>query len=702
MQATEKPPTYSEYPTELPDGFPIAGTNVQPLVNVTELQAHLRLLGAIHKLKQTVQAQEEGIAAKNKDQAWVVFVNRAVHRFYVWASATWSRGSPGLNEAIIPPLDVVMVWHSYLLNPQAYYEDSQRMDTKYCANLQTIQSMPLTLVSSLIDVQTLEAFPPSTERQSFWETTTSLPFAPPLVTGFSDVITLDCPLCLQKNHQVKWISDDEKGFAQPGFEYTCDTCHDVFNKSNVGVRRFTEEVTRRRAGEKVYLSETLLEPRTGKVDTRAADAFTTKVLKHLDDKFKISGPVAPNRIRLEASILAAMVKYDSNTLSIYLHKSVRPDYAPSQKPTQLPRIQRLATAYSNAGLASLDLVGAVLRQGTFVDKMVQLGWTRPGRFDQAIHLAPLVRSIARYHAFLDLMSCHPTSFLVPTLDIDLAWHSHQLKGEGYRNDTMNYLARTPNHEDSVESSTLSTGYDITARIWKERFGVPYSLCGCAPDPGENEKPRRSHFASKIKNILRKPKEENPAPSLVNTRPDLVTLEDDEAGSSHPSEHNTEFGDPKHLLTVYKTYARVDKTTEHVANAGNGVPLDPWRALQADRREKRIKQTHREAFTDSTHGYGQYYPYWGVSMAVPFGFYGGFAYTGAHYGGCGSGCAAGCREAGNNTTGQAGTACMAGAACGGAESQDSSRLWSAGDFQRSIAVSGPRVSYQSYFGGPRSL
>jgi hypothetical protein len=91
------------------------------------------------------------------------------------------------------------------------------------------------------------------------------------------------------------------------------------------------------------------------------------------------------------------------------------EHADSTRADLLPRIQRISVAYSHAGLASLDLVGAVLRQGAFVDKMVELQWTQPGRFDHLAHLAPLVRSIARYHAFLDLMSANPTSFFVPTL-----------------------------------------------------------------------------------------------------------------------------------------------------------------------------------------------------------------------------------------------------------------------------------------------
>lgn len=57
----------------------------------------------------------------------------------------------------------------------------------------------------------------------------------------------------------------------------------------------------------------------------------------------------------------------------------------------------------------------VLRQGTFVQKMHDLGWTRPGRFDEDDVL--LQRSVARYHAFLDLIASSAGTFCVPTLDI---------------------------------------------------------------------------------------------------------------------------------------------------------------------------------------------------------------------------------------------------------------------------------------------
>lgn len=44
----------------------------------------------------------------------------------------------------------------------------------------------------------------------------------------------------------------------------------------------------------------------------------------------------------------------------------------------------------------VELVGAVLRQGSFIDKMADMGWLQAGRFDTNVFLP--TRSIGRYHA----------------------------------------------------------------------------------------------------------------------------------------------------------------------------------------------------------------------------------------------------------------------------------------------------------------
>lgn len=113
------PPHYTDISEELPLTFQVGRERVSPLVNVTELQAHLRLLQAFRKLKDDVHHAHSPIFDVNdlpndKNRAWVVFVNRAVYRFDKFMSGAWTDWPPW-SESCIPPLDVIMVWHTYLL-----------------------------------------------------------------------------------------------------------------------------------------------------------------------------------------------------------------------------------------------------------------------------------------------------------------------------------------------------------------------------------------------------------------------------------------------------------------------------------------------------------------------------------------------------------------------------------------------------------
>jgi len=105
------------------------------------------------------------------------------------------------------------------------------------------------------------------------------------------------------------------------------------------------------------------------------------------------------------------------------------------------RAHRLLSAYIDDRPWSIELVGAVLRQGSFIDKMDNFGWTKPGYFDDPKDEIVLQHAIARYHAFLDLMTTSQSTFFVPTLDIDLVWHTHQLMGPIYGNHCLYYVGR---------------------------------------------------------------------------------------------------------------------------------------------------------------------------------------------------------------------------------------------------------------------
>ncbi len=65
----------------------------------------------------------------------------------------------------------------------------------------------------------------------------------------------------------------------------------------------------------------------------------------------------------------------------------------------ISRPDRIISAYANEKVYSVELIGAVLRQETFVRKMYDLGWTRPGFFDTSDDERALQHALARYHAY---------------------------------------------------------------------------------------------------------------------------------------------------------------------------------------------------------------------------------------------------------------------------------------------------------------
>jgi len=125
MSKHNHPPTYTQseaeleppgYGTTLPASFRIGTTDTAPVVSVEEVQAHLKILGAFGRLKTRVTLAQETVSKDRlePEAAWTVFLCRAVHRFEKWIQSRPTGGRwPG--PWVIIPLDVLMVWHSFML-----------------------------------------------------------------------------------------------------------------------------------------------------------------------------------------------------------------------------------------------------------------------------------------------------------------------------------------------------------------------------------------------------------------------------------------------------------------------------------------------------------------------------------------------------------------------------------------------------------
>lgn len=71
----------------------------------------------------------------------------------------------------------------------------------------------------------------------------------------------------------------------------------------------------------------------------------------------------------------------------------------------------------------------------------------------------------RYLKFLRLMKDHPKTVFVPTLDIDLFWHTHQLSPTAYDAYCRKHVGRPVNHDDTIAASGRSSALDDTKRYW---------------------------------------------------------------------------------------------------------------------------------------------------------------------------------------------------------------------------------------------
>lgn len=107
----------------------------------------------------------------------------------------------------------------------------------------------------------------------------------------------------------------------------------------------------------------------------------------------------------------------------------------------------------------------------------------------------LEEALARYKGFLHLIRRNKEKsirrFCVPTYDIDLMWHSHQLHPVSYCEDLIRVHGKVLEHDDMdsdrSKGQKLDVGFSGTTNQWEETFGKRYWRAGAmyrgaAPSP----------------------------------------------------------------------------------------------------------------------------------------------------------------------------------------------------------------------------
>ena len=143
----------------------------------------------------------------------------------------------------------------------------------------------------------------------------------------------------------------------------------------------------------------------------------------------------------------SVVKIHNNTLTGRLQQAER------------IAIRKMMSHYwDNSSPFALDLVGAVVRQGSFIEKMHAIDWIH-----SPACAATMARLITKYIRYLEIIAAHPNSVAVPTLDVDLVWHTHQVSPPAYYAHTTNLTNTFIDHDDKIEETALSSAFEWTSK-----------------------------------------------------------------------------------------------------------------------------------------------------------------------------------------------------------------------------------------------
>ncbi|KAF2089653.1 hypothetical protein K490DRAFT_55237 [Saccharata proteae CBS 121410] len=493
-----------------------------------ECIAHLKFLEALYLLREDVagrdgvfdivppaergrdEKEQAAFLARVREKRWAVYVARAVDRFEAWWGKCVPQTTGGVDRGCLtsselltnkelhlsagemgmalafpsagnmPPLDVLMVWHAYTLNPRAYFEDCLRYGKlDFWAS-----AFPWRLVNDCVDTATFEyAVSPRAKEQ--WEKATGHRW-----DNLMDPMekTLRCPLCPQAHYlSIPWCRQAgfvEKGsvefypgtgFADKDFEHYCDQAGSTLNHDMLRVLKFRGDV-QNLITKDIPVSGTILD-HEGKPPLIPARARTPPPCYYPSGIIKAglyvkiieaTDPSTGLRNTTMDTIKRIFEKYADKKL---VHRYKGSSFiAPPEKRA----LRRMMSRYwYNSSPFALDLVGAVIRQGTFIEKMHRIDWLHSPSVR-----ATMDRLITKYVRFFNIIAENPTKLAVPTLDVDLAWHTHQTRPQSYFSNSDHLTSKLIDHDDKIEENMLDTAFEWTSKTYQKAYGEAYSECTC--------------------------------------------------------------------------------------------------------------------------------------------------------------------------------------------------------------------------------
>ncbi|KAI8169637.1 hypothetical protein K4K49_012044 [Colletotrichum sp. SAR 10_70] len=536
ISAGPAPPAYtSDPPSSLTDPLENLSISQSPTAIPTEAQclAHLRLLYAFNRLK-TETGYRNGlwnifdsragpqasatngknaaipdpaepnidILVKLREKRWAVYVARAVSRYEAW----WSSFVPD------------MLLEKDMLDPdegrkdRIYLEDCLRYGH---AALWT-SGMPWAIVNAAIRGPAFE-YVVSEACVAQWTSRTNLAWRN---EDDPDTKEIKCPSCA-KTVSVPWTTcGQEEGYQgshRPGLSgsgladgHLSQTCPCTFTITHQALRTAKLLADIQASIKQGHaMPGTILDLQSGmpKLLSSASSSSTSSPIpdqlfpSHLARRGLLSpvlslltpGSPTPASMTAVRDVIEetftgkfADPKNLREVMSRHGHKKVT-EFRLSLEGRRQTR-KMMSRYWENASLLGIDLVGCVMRQGVFTEKMCKVSFSPRDLSVSNINwlslptaqqtMSALLTKYTRFMTIVSLASSTKDRVAVPTVDVDLAWHTHQLSPRSYYDYTVAETAAFVDHNDKVDEDKLSTAFEWTCKTYQERFGEVYSECKC--------------------------------------------------------------------------------------------------------------------------------------------------------------------------------------------------------------------------------
>lgn len=485
-----------------------SGSNTdQHVPSIEEVVAHLKLLKAFQLLKIKIVGKPGDIGSDGsfinftdrQIKYWQAFLSNASRRFIIYMSAVkykFKKNYPHVDEnkqliiyrndpnlklisefinRVSPPLDILMIWHSFTLNPKAFYDNGVRNNLIEF----TLCPFPLFQILKLIDDNSFIYQPSSSVVKEFHDFTRHFGVALEFeyIFDLGMALSINCPICgeilVPRSHLT---NINNLGFADPGFSTIADgncTCIQYNPSINHEELRFRQLHS--------DLVNNYQVPRFMPNIVKKSSRLLNRQPKYSNEKFDQMVKNSTNLI-LSTMMCSNDWKQFISHIQMYLEMSIGGD-----------EIHKILLDYEQMNLLHLtipptnkgpvveiseDLVSMTVRQERFIMKMNSFDL-----LNSKVYLNQSVNeSINRYLKFFMLMTeNYMVSMLVPTLDIDLIWHTHQLSPIYYIQYSRSVTPErfVVGHDDKVDEETLSSSFQQTGNMFYQKYGEHYYYCPCS-------------------------------------------------------------------------------------------------------------------------------------------------------------------------------------------------------------------------------